>query len=59
MLKRIADRLVAVYCVLFAILFMLLPAAYRRHNADWYAHMGFLVGLVLSAIIITWAVITT
>ena len=59
MLKRIADRLVAVYCVLFAILFVLLPAAYRRHNADWYAHMGFLVGLVLSAIIITWAVITT
>jgi hypothetical protein len=57
MLKRIADRLVAVYCVLFAILFVVLPAAYRRHNADWYAHMGFLVGLILSAIIILWEVI--
>ena len=57
MLTRIADRLVAVYCVLFAILFVVLPAAYRRHNADWYAHMGFLVGLILSAIIILWEVI--
>lgn len=57
MLKRIADRLVAIYCVLFAILFVVLPAAYRRHNADWYAHMGFLVGLILSAIIILWEVI--
>ena len=57
MLKRIADRLVAVYCVLFAILFVVLPAAYRRHNADWYAHMGFITGLVLSAIIILWEVV--
>ena len=56
MLKRIADRLVMVYCVLFAILFVVLPAAYKRHNADWYAHMGFIVGLVMSVIMIAWAV---
>lgn len=57
MLKRIADRLVMAYCILFAVLFIVLPAAYKRHNADWYAHLGFVVGLVLSAIIILWEVV--
>lgn len=56
MLKRIADRLVTVYCVLFAILFVVLPAAYRRHNADYYAHMGFVVGLLVAAFMIAWGV---
>lgn len=56
MLKRIADRLVTVYCVLFALLFVVLPAAYRRHNADYYALMGFVVGLLVSAFMIAWGV---
>lgn len=56
MLKRIADRLVTVYCVLFALLFVVLPAAYRRHNADYYAHMGFAVGLLVAAFMIAWGV---
>ena len=58
MFKRIADRLVAVYAVLWYLLAVVIPAALRRHNADWYARMGYLVGLVLSVIIIGWAVIT-
>ena len=57
MLKRIADRLVMAYCILFAVLFIVLPAAYKRHTADWYAHLGIVVGLVLSAIIILWEVV--
>jgi hypothetical protein len=47
---------VTVYCVLFAILFVVLPAAYRRHNADYYAHMGFAVGLLVAAFMIAWGV---
>ncbi len=58
MFKRIRDKLLVVWMVLFAIFAVILPAAYKRHNADWYAHMGFIVGLVLSVIIIAWAVIT-
>ena len=56
MLKRIADRLVTVYCVLFALLFVVLPAAYRRHNADYYTHLGFVVGLLVAAFMIAWGV---
>lgn len=56
MLKRIADRLVTVYCVLFAILFVVLPAVYRRHNADYYTYLGFVVGLLVAAFMIAWGV---
>ena len=59
MIKRITDRLVIVYAVLYAIFAVLLPAWYKRHNADYYAHLGFFVGLVLSAIIIAWEVLFT
>ena len=57
MLKRIADRLVAVYALLWFLLAVMIPAAIRRHNADWYAGFGYCVGLGLSVIIIGLVVI--
>ena len=57
MFKRITGKLVDVYAVLFAIFVVLLPAWYKRHSADYYAYLGFVVGLVVSIFIIAWAVI--
>ena len=58
MLKRIADRLVTLYCLLYAIFAVVLPAAYKRYGLDWYMRLGFILGLTLSAIIILWEAVT-
>ena len=55
MVRQIKDRLVTVYAVTYAIIILLIEE-YRRHNADFYACLGYVVGLILSVIIILWEV---
>ena len=60
MLKRIADQLVNVYALIWAIGYCCIADPvkrwYTKHrfNADYFAHMGWLVGLLVSIIMILW-----
>jgi len=57
-MKRLTDRLVTLYCLLYAIIVVLLPAAYRRYGLNLYMRLGFILGLTISVIIMLWEAVT-
>lgn len=54
MARRMMDKLVIAYAMVFALFALYIVPWYKRHrlDADYWTHLGWLVGLVGSLILI-------
>lgn len=56
------DRLANAYAVVYAIIYLYIAAPVRRwyikhrRDADYFAHMGWLVGFLVSIMMILWGI---
>lgn len=52
--KRITDKLLTIYAVLFGMLVLIIPSWYMRHRTEstYFVRIGFRLGMLLSIIIL-------